>query len=110
AQLQTMSPDESHYDAKVTVLREYIEHHVKEEEGEMFPKLRKSGVDREAMAEEITHFKEERKGESSSSSAQYGKAGTQSHRDPASDLPTDPIRHGTAGQHAKAGSQSHKNT
>lgn len=109
AQLQTMSPDESHYDAKVTVLREYIEHHVKEEEGEMFPKLRKSGVDREAMAEEITHFKEERKDESSSSSAQHVKAGAQSHRDPASDLPTDPIRHGATGQHAKAGSQSHKN-
>ena len=34
---------------------------------------------------------------------------THHHRDPASDLPTDPIRHGTADQHGKAGSQSHKN-
>lgn len=29
------------------------------------------------------------------------------HRDPASDLPTDPIRHGTAEQRAKKGGGSH---
>jgi len=61
AQLQTMSPEESHYDAKVTVLREYIEHHVKEEESEMFPQLRKSEINRERMAEELMNFKEKNK-------------------------------------------------
>lgn len=39
-QIETMSPGEHLYDAKVKVLSEYIKHHVKEEETEMFPKLR----------------------------------------------------------------------
>lgn len=45
AQIQTMSPNDEIYDAKVTVLGEYINHHVKEEETEMFPKVRKAKVD-----------------------------------------------------------------
>jgi hemerythrin superfamily protein len=45
AQIQGMSPSDELYDAKVTVLGEYIDHHVKEEEKEMFPKLRKTELD-----------------------------------------------------------------
>jgi hemerythrin superfamily protein len=48
AQLEDASPDDDLYDAKVTVLGEQIEHHVKEEEGEMFPKA-KAKVDTEAL-------------------------------------------------------------
>ena len=36
AQIQGMQPADELYDAKVTVLGEYIDHHVKEEEKEMF--------------------------------------------------------------------------
>ena len=42
AQIQSMDPTDEMYDAKVTVLGEYIEHHVEEEEGEMFPKVREA--------------------------------------------------------------------
>jgi len=42
SQLESASPGDDHYDAKVTVLGEMIDHHVKEEEGEMFPKARKA--------------------------------------------------------------------
>ncbi len=45
AQIQSMSPEDDLYDAKVTVLGEYINHHVEEEEGEMFPKARRAKVD-----------------------------------------------------------------
>lgn len=44
-QIERMSPDEDLYDAKVKVLGEYIEHHVKEEEEELFPEVRKSEAD-----------------------------------------------------------------
>ena len=48
SQLELASPGDDHYDAKVTVLGEMIDHHVKEEEGEMFPKARKA-TDTEAV-------------------------------------------------------------
>ena len=59
AQIEAGSPDEPLYDAKVKVLGEYIEHHVKEEEGEMFPKIRKSDLDLEAIGEEMEARKAE---------------------------------------------------
>ena len=49
AQLDESSPDDDLYDAKVTVLGEQIDHHVKEEEGEMFPKAKKAKVDTKAL-------------------------------------------------------------
>jgi hemerythrin superfamily protein len=59
AQIQASSPDDDLYDAKVTVLGEYIDHHVKEEENEMFPKLKKADIDLAALGEEIAVRKEE---------------------------------------------------
>ena len=57
AQLEDAKPSDDHYDAKVTVLGEQIDHHVKEEQGEMFPKARKSKVDLEALGEEMAQRK-----------------------------------------------------
>lgn len=53
SQILSMSPEDELYDAKVKVLSEYINHHVKEEEKQMFPALKKSGVDLVAMGEQI---------------------------------------------------------
>jgi len=59
AQIQQMEPSEELYDAKVKVLGEYIDHHVQEEEGEMFPACKKSEMDLEALADELQERKEE---------------------------------------------------
>ena len=50
AQIQGMGPDDDLYDAKITVLGEYIDHHVQEEEGEMFPKCRRAKMDLAGLA------------------------------------------------------------
>ena len=45
AQLKGLEPDGEMYDAKVKVLSEYVKHHVKEEQNEMFPKAKASSLD-----------------------------------------------------------------
>ena len=59
-QISEMSPDDDLYDARVTVLGEYIDHHVKEEREEIFVKARKSRLDLVAMADELNQRKMER--------------------------------------------------
>lgn len=57
AQIQDMDPGDDLYDAKVKVLAEQIEHHVEEEEQEMFPRLRKTKLDLLALGEDMEKFK-----------------------------------------------------
>ena len=59
AQLESMGPDDELYDAKVTVLGEYIDHHVQEEENEMFPKCRKADMDLAELAQQLSERKAE---------------------------------------------------
>ena len=61
SQLESMNSDESHFDAKVTVLKEYVEHHVKEEESRILAKLAKADIDALALAEEAIEFKDSHK-------------------------------------------------
>lgn len=58
AQIQSMNPDDALYDAKVRVLGEYIDHHVKEEESEMFPKLKKAKLDIDRLGDEMAGRKQ----------------------------------------------------
>ncbi len=52
-QLESMDPGSDLYDARFTVLGEYINHHVKEEQDEMFPNARKAKLDLKALGEEM---------------------------------------------------------
>lgn len=45
AQLEGVEPDGEMYNARVKVLSEYVKHHVKEEQTEMFPKARATSLD-----------------------------------------------------------------
>lgn len=59
AQIQALDPSDERFDATVRVLAEAIEHHVQEEEGELFPKVRASGLDLASLGEQIAARKEE---------------------------------------------------
>ncbi len=59
AEIQAAEPDDALYDAKVTVLSEYIKHHVKEEHTDMFPKARRSGVDLKELGARLAERKRE---------------------------------------------------
>lgn len=61
AQIQEMDPGDELYDAKVKVLSEQVEHHVEEEEKEMFPMAKKGGLDLAALGEEMAQRKQELK-------------------------------------------------
>ena len=60
AQIQGAGEPDEMFDAKVKVLGEYIDHHVKEERGEIFPKARAAKkLNLMAMREELESRKEE---------------------------------------------------
>jgi hemerythrin superfamily protein len=59
AQIEDSSPQDDHYDAMVKVLGEYINHHVREEEGEMFPKLKRTELDTATLGADLVARKEQ---------------------------------------------------
>ena len=58
-QLEGMKADDPLFVANFAVLGEQIEHHVEEEETEMFPQLKKAKLDLEALGEKMMARKEE---------------------------------------------------
>lgn len=58
-ELAAMRPGDELYDAKFTVLGEYVKHHIEEEEKEIFPKAKKAKLDLDAMGEEARERKQE---------------------------------------------------
>jgi hemerythrin superfamily protein len=59
AELERARPGDDHYDAKVKVLGEYVRHHVEEEQGTLFPKLRRTPLDLAVLGERIAARKRE---------------------------------------------------
>ena len=59
AQIEGVEPDGEMYDAKVKVLSEYVKHHVKEEQSEMFPKAKASSLDMDELGARMLARKDE---------------------------------------------------
>jgi len=57
SELAAMQPDDDLYDAKFTVLGEYVKHHVQEEEKQLFPKIKKSELDLDELGQEMRERK-----------------------------------------------------
>lgn len=59
AQVEGVSPEGEMFDAKIQVLAEYVKHHVKEEQTEMFPKAKKTSLDMHALGARMATRKSE---------------------------------------------------
>jgi hemerythrin superfamily protein len=58
-QIASADSEDELFSAKVTVLGEYVNHHVQEEENELFPKLQKTQLDLEALGLSLATRKKE---------------------------------------------------
>ncbi len=74
-QIQSEEPDGEMFDAKIKVLSEYVKHHVNEEQNELFPKLKSTGLDLVDLGIQLMSRKEELL-------AQFSEASTQSEERP----------------------------
>lgn len=59
AQIEAMTGSDEKYAAKVMVLGEYVNHHIEEEQDEMFPKARRAKLDMKALGSEMLARKSE---------------------------------------------------
>ena len=69
AEIEKMSPDEDMFDAKVKVLGEFVSHHIREEQNEMFPQVRKTDLDLNALAERMRSRKQQLVGDEAEEAA-----------------------------------------
>lgn len=62
-ELDKLALDDERWKARLTVIKENIEHHIKEEENDLFPKIKKliPAENLEEMAEQLKKFKEQHK-------------------------------------------------
>jgi hemerythrin superfamily protein len=59
AELKNLEPSDDIFKAKFTLLGELVKHHVKEEEGEMFPQAQKAKIEWEELKTEVMGRKEQ---------------------------------------------------
>jgi hemerythrin superfamily protein len=52
-ELKNINPEDESYLAKFTILSEHVTHHIKEEEGKMFPQAEKADLDWERLTKQV---------------------------------------------------------
>ncbi len=73
-ELEQMEPGEDMYDARFTVLGEYVNHHIKEEEHSLFPGVKKAKVDLEELGRRMTQMKEKLQAEMGAEAGEHAAA------------------------------------
>lgn len=74
-QLHSLDPEDEKFAATFKVLGEYVKHHVKEEEGEIFPQLNRAKMDWKGLCDEMQTRREELMGEHMPEAAQQQAGG-----------------------------------
>lgn len=64
SEVQGMEPNGEMFDAKIKVMSEYVKHHVKEEQNEIFPKAKSAGVDMMKLGAKLAERKQQLRGAS----------------------------------------------
>jgi hemerythrin superfamily protein len=59
AQVEGVNPEGEMFDAKIKVMSEFVKHHVKEEQNEMFPKAQKASLDMNELGVQLAERKEQ---------------------------------------------------
>jgi len=81
--LESAPTDDPLYDAGVKVLSEYVKHHVREEENELFPKVKSSGLDLADLGSKLEARKSQLAGRARRTS-RNGSGGRRNRRESAS--------------------------
>ena len=73
-ELEQMEPGEDLYDARFTVLGEYVNHHIKEEEHELFPEVKKAKLDLDELGRRMMQMKEKLQAEMGEEAGEHAAA------------------------------------
>ena len=73
-ELEGMEPGDDMYDARFTVLGEYVNHHIKEEEHSLFPEVKKAKLDLEELGRRMMQMKEKLQAEMGAETGEHAAA------------------------------------